>query len=228
MNRRLFTAVLVFGLAALLAAADFEGTFTAAIDIKGTVTESSGWLKGQKAKIIPKQAIEIEKGITGYPIIDFAKKKITLISPKDKYYLDMSIEQFTKAIDAQAVKVKASGKTDTLLGHPVEEWLLDEPGSGLEISLWATKDFTVGVNLFLSLQKLYPNEGLALGRMGKEVIAKGLMPVKATVSDKTGVLLGWQILAAKPQAVKDEEFAIPAGYGKMSEVLKKNRGSGNR
>jgi len=226
--RLALAAVLVLGPACLLAAADFEGTFSSSINAKGTVTESDGVLKGQIVKVVPRQAIEIEKGVEGYPIINFTAKKITLVSPKGKYYLEMSLDQYTKTIDAKAVKVRLSGKTDTLLGHAVEEWLLDEPSTGLEISLWATKECSVGVNLFISMQKLYPNEGLALGRMGKAVIGQGAMPLKATVSDKSGTLLVWQLVSLQPGAVKDGEFAIPAGYGKMSDVLKKSRGSGNR
>lgn len=227
--RSVLATLLAFGLVGWLAAVDYEGTFTAVITTKGKTTESSGVLKGKMAKIIPKQAMEIEKGVEGYPIINFAKKKITLISPKDKYWLDMSLDQFIKTIDAKSVAVKQSGKKDTLLGHVVEEWVLDEPASGLDISLWATRDYSVGVNLFISLQKLYPEEGLALGRMGKIVIDQGCLPLKAMVKDKTGaIILEWQIVAATPGPVKDDEFAIPAGYGKMSDVLKKNRGSGNR
>jgi hypothetical protein len=226
--RLALAAILVFGPACLLAAADFEGGFASSITAKGAVTESDGVLKGQIVKVIPRQAVEIEKGVEGYPLIDFARKKITIISPKNKYYLEMPLDQLTKAIDAMTVKVRKSGRTDTLLGHAVEEWLLDEPSTGLEISLWATRDFSVGVNLFISLQKLYPNEGLVLGRMGKAVIGQGLLPLKAVVSDKTGTLLAWQLTALSPGTVKDGELAIPAGYGKMSDMLKKSRSSGGR
>jgi hypothetical protein len=226
--RLALAVVLVLGPAFLLSAEGFEGGFSSSISAKGSVTESDGVLKGQMVKVVPRKAVEIEKGVEGYPIIDFARKKITIVSTKDKYYLEMPLDQYTKAIDAKAVKVRQSGRTDTLLGHAVEEWLLDEPSTGLEISLWATREYSVGVNLFISLQKLYPNEGLVLGRMGKAVIGQGFLPLKATVSDKSGTLLAWQLVSLQPGAVKDSEFAVPAGYGKMSDVLKKNRGSGSR
>jgi hypothetical protein len=234
-NKAALAFALAVGVCAAGSAKDFEGLAILRIEAKGNASESVGYIKGEKMKTVPSaagqalQAMQAEMGIDGYPIIDFKAKKVSIVSTKDKYYLDMALDPFIKAIDQKAVKVKRSGKSEVIAGHEAEEWVLDEAADGVRISLWATKDYSLGINIFVSMQKLFPVEGLALGRAAKAVIAQGLMPLKATASGADGVTtLAWEVRELTEKKLADSELAIPAGYDKMSDVLKKNRKSKGR
>ncbi len=210
-------------------AADFEGTIELSIKAKELTTVAQGIIKGPMAKILPKETIQLEGGMEGYPVINFEKKKITLISTKDKYYLDMPLASFESAIAAKPAKIKKTGQTDTLLGYAAEEWTLDDPAGEFTVSVWVTRELSLSVNLMISLQKTIPVEGLLAGRVAKALTDQHLFPLKASIKTKAGIeTLYWQILKLNVQPVADTEFAIPAGFGKMSDVLKKNRKPGGR
>jgi hypothetical protein len=220
-------AAMAFGCSLGAAAKDFEGRAEISVESDASTALSTAYIKGLRVKLLPKQEIKVENLGEGYPVIDFEAKKLTLVSPKDKYYSEMSIDQFMKNIDAKAAKVRKGGKADAILGLPVEEWLQDEDSGGMRIVIRATPVYSLQSNLFLSMQKLYPAEGLLLGRAAKAVIERGLMPLEATVFDSSGkARLVWRVLELAEKSLGDGEFAIPAGYGKMSDVLKKRRQGG--
>jgi hypothetical protein len=220
-------ATLALGLSSLAFASDFEGVVEVTIVAKGETSQSTVSIKGSKVRVDSKLTAQIQEGVEGYPVIDFEARKITMISPKDKYYLDMGLDPFLKSIDAVEVAARKSGKKQALLGCEAEEWVgAADAGAA---SIWATKQYSPPGNLFVSLQKLYPSEGLLLGRMAKAIIAQGYMPLKAVVTDKQGkALLDWELVSMTPKSLEASAFAIPSGYGKMSDVLKKSRKAGGR
>jgi|GEM_PF-3019232 len=227
---RALSAIAAVLLSAQAYAADFEGKIEISISAPSSSAAAVGYIKGSLLKIMPEETAHLDNGVEGYPLIDFGKKTITLISPKEKYYMDMPLSQLENAIAKQGVKIKRSGLTETILGCAAEEWILDDtaayPGTA---SLWITKDVSLSFNLLVSLQKSYPAEGLVLGRMAKELVAQRAFPLKAVVKDKDGKeKLRWQVLSLAGKELDEAELAVPKGYGKMSDVLKKNKRTGGR
>jgi len=201
-------------------AATFEGVLTMSIETSTQQNEATGYMKGLKFRLEPKAALKTS-GVEGYPIIDFGQKKLFIVSPKDKYYLTLPLSQLEASIDKVAVKIKPSGKTGSILGHQVEEWLLDDPSSSVSYSVWVTKDFSPPFNQLISLQKTEPVYGLTLGRMGKLLFQKGLFMLGASATDKSGkTLVAMKMLSVEERAVSDNEVSIPEGFKKMSDVLK--------
>ncbi len=227
--RILRAAIAVAALSAAVAALpaqSFEGVITMSMASATLKSEATGYMKAQGFKILPKTETGVEvNGISGgYPIIDFKAQKFYIISPKDKFYMTLPLGQLTAPLDKVAVKVKKSGKTDTILGHKVEEWVLDDPASKAQAGIWATADFKPGFNFFISLQKTSPVEGLLLGRMAKPLVAQGLFPLGAWAKDASGATaVEMHILSIEPGKVADSELAIPEGFAKMSDVLKKKK-----
>jgi len=218
---------LCFAFLPLLAtgAQTFEGTLSLSIVSTTVTSEAQGYMLGQSFTIRPRTTVVAVEGIEGgYPIIDFAAGKFMIVSPKDKYYLTLPLGQLTAPIDKVAVTPKKTGRTDVILGHPVEEFALDDAATKFSYRMWATRDFKAAFNFYLSLQKTAPNEGLVLGRMAKAVIALGYFPMGAAAKNDKGVqTLEMRVLsmeAGKPDATL---FAVPAGYGKMSDMLKKKK-----
>jgi hypothetical protein len=222
---KIYPKFIVFCAAALITAfaapaETFEGTMQMVFATPTLQNEATGFIKGLSFRVQPKTYIQTN-GVEGYPIIDFAAKKFFIVAPKEKYYLTLPLAQLEAPIDKAAVKVKASGKTDSILGHPVEEWVLDDPSSKIAYSVWLTRDFKAPFNIFISLQKTAPVEGLTLGRMAKILIAQGMFPLGATAKDASGkVTLEMRVLAIDPGKVDAKDVAIPEGFAKMSDVLK--------
>jgi hypothetical protein len=211
---------------AALPAQSFEGIVTMSMASATLKSEAIGYMKAQGFKILPKTETGVEvNGVTGgYPIIDFKAQKFYIVSPKDKYYMTLPLGQLTAPIDKVAVKIKKSGKSDSILGHKVEEWVLDDPASKAQAGIWATADFKPGFNFFISLQKTSPVEGLLLGRMAKSLVAQGLFPLGAWAKDASGATaVEMRILSIEAGKVADSELAVPEGYGKMSDALKKKK-----
>ena len=211
---------------ASVAAETFEGTLDLSIATVAQNTNATGYMKGPHFKILPKTALKMDGGVEGYPMLNFETLKMTLVAPTDKYFLDLPMASLQTPIDKAVVKYKKSGKTDTLGGHPAEEWVLDDPASPCSISLWTTKDFAPSVNFLISVQKSVPNEGLILGRMGKDLVAQGYFPIKAEAKDAKGtVTVAMLVSNITPKKLDDKEFVIPDGFIKMSEFLKKKKGA---
>ena len=202
----------------------FEGTLEMAISTQAQKTDATGYMKGLHFKILPKANLKMEGGVEGYPMLNFETKKVTLLAPTEKYFLDMPMASLEATIDKAIVKFKKSGKTDTVSGHPVEEFVLDDAASKYSVSLWATKDFASSVNFLISIQKSVLNEGVILGRMGKDLIAQGYFPLKAEAKDAKGkVTVSMLVSNLTPKKLDDKEFAIPDGFVKMSDYLKKKK-----
>lgn len=220
--RTRFIAFTIAALVATLSAAaeGFEGTIQMLFATPTLKNEATGFIKGRSFRVQPKTYIQTN-GVEGYPVIDFAAKKFYIVAPKEKYYLTLPLAQLEAPIDKVTVKVKPSGRTDSILGHPVEEWVLDDPSSKIAYSVWLTRDFKAPFNILISLQKTAPVEGLTLGRMAKILIAQGMFPLSATARDASGrVTLEMRVLAIEPGKVDAKDVAIPEGFAKMSDVLK--------
>jgi len=229
MKKLVLAALVALFASVSLYAKDFEGKLELSIEAPGSSATAIMFIKGTLLKVVSKEAVKMENGVEGYPVIDFEKKKITLISPKGKYYMDMPLSQLENSIAKQSVKPSKSGLSDVILGLQAEAWILDEASSQVEAEVWATKDLRVGFNILVSLQKTYPEYGLLLGRIGKALADQGCFPLKATVKDKKGTQrLAWSVLGFEEALLADSEFAIPEGYGKMSDMLKKAKKSGGR
>ncbi len=209
--------------AAFSYAESFEGTIQMAISTPTLKNEATAYIKGMAFRIQPKAAVQME-GVEGYPIVDFEAKKFYIVSPKDKYYVTLPLSQLEAPIDKAPVKMKQTGRTDAILGHGVEEWALDDSTFPYTVSVWATKDYQAAFNFLISLQKTAPNEGLILGRMGKALISQGWFPLAATAKDSAGaVTLEMRVLEITPKKVDAKDVSIPAGFGKMSDMLRKKK-----
>lgn len=209
---------------ASLAAATFEGTLTIAIEAPQITNDITASIKGQKAKITPRVTMKAENGVEGYPILNYEAMKVTMVSMKDKYYLEMPLAQMENTIADLVVKMKKTGKTETILGYSAEEWTLDEKNKDYTISIFATKDIALGLNILISMQRFSPNEGVVLARMAKDIIAKGYCPLRVVVKGTKGdIRLQWHVDKVTPGAIDESAFQVPAGYSRMSDVLKKNK-----
>jgi hypothetical protein len=220
------TAAIAAASAAPLAAQAFEGRMTLSLSTPTLQSESTVFMKGQSFKSIPRaEAAGAVLGVEGgYPIVDFKAQKLYVVSPKDRYYMTLPLSQLTGPIDKVAVKVKRSGRTDVMVGHPVEEWVLDDPSVRTQAGIWATADLKPGFNFLLSLQKSSPVDGLLLGRMAKVLVGQGVFPLAAWVRDASGAsTIEMRILSMEPGAVPDAEVAVPSGYAKMSDTLKRKK-----
>ncbi len=220
-------ATLAWGtLTGTLTAETFEGTLDMALTSVGQKTEATAYLKGLHFKLQPKTALKMDGGVEGYPVVNLETKKVTLMAPKEKYYLDMPIAAMEAALDKAVVPYKKTGRTEVIQGYSAEEFVLDDPKRGITASLWATKELTTAINMLISIQKAVPNEGVVLGRINKDLVAQGYFTLRAEAKDAKGVVtvqMELKAITAKP--VADAEFAIPAGWVKMSEYLKKKKGA---
>lgn len=195
----------------------FEGVVEAAGVGPGMTNSATIYLKGKKAKILPKEAIG---GTNGYPILNMETMKISMIATTEKYWMEMPIEAVVKSIEAGTVNLKASGKKDTLLGHPAEEWVGKDNEKKVEVHIWGTPDAKPGVNFFTGFARM-SDDGLVIARAGQEMIAKGLCPLKVTATKEGKSVFVWEISKMEAKTVADSTFDVPAGFIRYSEFIKK-------
>jgi hypothetical protein len=218
-----FSAALVaiLFLSAAFAFADvplFEGVLTVHGQGAGMTNSATVYLSGKKAKILPKEQIG---GTNGYPLVDFETMKLTLLVTSDKYYMEMPLAAMDQQIAAKAPGVKDSGKKDKLLGRVVEEWIVKDGATGLDVHLWATTEISTGVNLLVGFSRA-GDEGLLIAAAAREILGKGMMPLKITAQKGGKDYFFWQIDSIEPGTVEASTFDIPAGYVRFSDFMKKS------
>jgi hypothetical protein len=214
-------AIGLLAAAAAAGAEPYEGELK--IEIKGRDLDNSvaAVLKGNKAKLVP----SVMKGeIQGYPLLDFEAKKVRVVSLKDKFYMEMSLEMMERRLAEKTLGIKGTPAREKILGHDAEEWTAADPESGLEIRLWGTRELQSKVNFLVGMQRAGP-DGLVVARAARELLMQGLFPLRLTAKKKDDPQeLVWRVVELKPGRVEDATFEVPPGYQRMSQMMQKKPG----
>lgn len=214
-NRKIWTAVAALALLASSAPArakNFEG------ELRYRMTSSqskepadlSYWIKGDRIRY--EWRSESKKGAAA-GIIDGRKKKVFVLMPEQKMYMEWPMESMRKeAAEAESGErkrpdLKRTGRTDTILGYRCEEWRLDDEDGSTEI--WATRE----LGSFLGFGSRGREEAPP---WEKDAATRGLFPLKVLHHDPKGKET-MTMVATKidKKTVPDSSFAVPAGYKKM-------------
>ncbi|MBN8218703.1 MAG: DUF4412 domain-containing protein [Spirochaetes bacterium] len=205
--------VLLFSAGLAFSGEPFEGSFD--ILVNGT-DRAQITLKGKKAKVAPPESVA---ATNGYPLIDFENMKMRLVSTKDKTWFELPLAMLEARTKSNPPKIEETGKAESLLGLSAKEYLVSDSVSGTKIRIWASSDRSVGINFLLGFQR-QGEHGLVLARAARILLAeRGLMPLKASASDKSGRdVFKWEVTALHPAVVAASTFEVPEGYKRVSMV----------
>ena len=185
---------------AALGAQAFEGKIDYQItDSKGGVHAISLAISGGKLRT------EFSaKGFSGASILDPKARTSTMILDSRKAYMVMHFDPAASGKSKGKATLSKTGKTDSIAGYPVEEWVSERDGK--RTSLWVTTKLGQG---------FFQSSGSGHGAPNLEIPAelkdKGFLPLKI-VSASGGVVVATQV---EPGSVDPSLFEVPAGYTEM-------------
>lgn len=183
-------------------AAAFEGRMSFAISAGKNTSELSYALKGD--------AIRMEIGAENQKvasIVDLKKKEMLMLMPEQKMYMVMPFKEAVEtAVDEAQLKrqnIEKTGRTDTILGHKVEEYVTKDRGTTTEI--WVAE----GLGTFMGLGSNGgggPFGGRKSSAQGWENAFKGKpgIPLRVVSRDSKGKE------TYKMEATKIEPGSLPA------------------
>jgi hypothetical protein len=144
------------------------------------------------------------KGFSGASILDPQAHTSTMVMDSRKAYMVMHFDPAASAKAKGKATLSKTGKTDSVAGYPVEEWVSERDGK--RTSLWVTEKLGQG---------FFPSSGAGHGAPDMEIPAelreKGFLPLKI-VSSSGGVLVATKV---EPGSLDPSLFEVPAGYTEM-------------
>ena len=222
MNRKFFflLIVLVAGLfaGAFAAEAPFEGVLEAYGEGGGMSNSATLYIHGDKARLSTQNKALATNGM---PILDYEKMKISLLADKEKYYMEMALDQMENNLTAQPLVLKPTGKKETILGVAAEEFKGTDKETGVSIVAYGTKDIVSKVNVLVSFQKIMP-DALAVSKTGRALLDMGYFPLKVNAVKGKDAIFNWQIKNIEKKKVDPSLFVILYNYMKFSDYMKKN------
>jgi hypothetical protein len=172
-------------------------------------------------------------------IVDLNKRTITSADKSKRTYTTMTFDELTAQMDAirkaidtlppearkqmsalldetGPVTIEATGKTDTIAGHPAKEHSLrGGPYSG---SIWTT-DTIKTPGAFQKWKGIEKTRGGAARQLGEAIEKLSGFPLRTRIEAKTGaqpVVLSNEVIEVAEGSPPAEMRAVPKGYDKVA------------
>ena len=214
----------LWGVCIVLAAAGFSLTHRAHSAAGGESFEGTIQMKGQGEGgsqtinyLVKKDRVRIEFGEKSEDqaimILDYNRKKIYMVMPDEKGYLEMALESIelgkTERGEVKEKLVK-TGKTETISGYRCEQWLLK--GEEGEVEICAAK----GIGFFLQPQGISAKRAGPRSSWTDQLTAEGLFPFRMVERSPSGEEKSrWEVTKVEKKKLSDSLFQPPAGYEKI-------------
>lgn len=209
----LFAAAWIGLLSAPLGAVsqDFEGKvdFKVTAEEKDAPRDFSYFVKGTNVRI---EWQPTKKDQQPAPIIiDGGKKTMTIVMPAEKQYMQMPMQEAEEAAQEAAKQDKRefqkTGRTETILGYPSQQWISkDENG---ETEIWATDKLGYFSGFRSSKQKAH-------SEWQKQLMKAGFFPLKVHERTAAGKeKSSWEVTKIEKKSLPKDLFQPPADYTKL-------------
>lgn len=157
-------------------------------------------------------------------IMNWAKKEMIMLMVEDEMYMVMPLKTVAQAMGGKPAgpdpKVEKTGRTETILGYPCEEYRSTEGGETTE--MWVTDQ----LGTFMGLSGGNPMEGM-MGGSGKSSPTSGweralkgqtaAFPLRVVNRDAKGrEIFRLEVKKIDPGSLPDSLFVPPAGFEKMN------------
>ncbi len=171
-------------------------------------------LKGDKI------AIEMDAGMQGKVRIieDNANKKMTILMDAQKMAMTTEMKEAKKSTEsADDVDLKATGKKETINGHPSEEFTGDLKDKGI-MHIWLTKDFQPDfVAAFLKgLKGARKEQSARQDMLMQKMRDKGMFFTRISVIKDGSEVSAMDIVKIERKSLSNDLFTVPADYKTMA------------
>lgn len=206
------TRIPMLALAALVAApvaagaqGGFEGAVTYQMAMANGTNTMVYYIKGDKARV--------ESSYDGHQTVmlfDAGSGQMTMMMPEQKMYMSMGDMHQTAAMEKKKYKITRLGRTETIAGHPCEDWQVQQEGEK-EIT---TMCIARGMGDLLFARSRMERNRSALATLlsdpqFREVMKGGFFPLKVVSSNEKTEFVATKI---EPRHLDDAMFKVPAGY----------------
>jgi len=215
LDRVFLSCLIVIGLTARAFAEEFEGIihssnvfYSNTKDHTPTTAEGKVWFKGNKmrseAVFGPIVAVSIVDLDTNQSIKLMPEKKTAIIAPwEPKTFKGKKFPEMVK-----------TGKTDIILGYPVEQFVIRDEG-GQELEFWATTE----LNISRSVRQAY-SSGLPQGEGSSETefFKKGYFPLRSVIKAADGSnKFRLDITKVEKMPLDASLFVVPPDYQRVEK-----------
>src|SRR5581483_7539894 len=190
----------------------FEGKIYYKIGQSNTkkTLELTYWIKQDQIRCEPATKSEEPQVIE---LINTKEKKFYFLSPKQKKYAEASLDSMesTNTVNTPPA-LQRTGRTETILGHSCEKWILK--GGNAISEIWATKGLE-------HLQTNPSNEwsGNLIFLAGRETAKEGVLILRVVVKDVSGKTMATLAATRIDQtALPMSLFEIPADFQKVDDL----------
>lgn len=171
-------------------------------------TRMSYFIKEGKMKI----DVAGEEENSGSMIFDSRNKKMLILMPEEKMYMEMStsmMDSKTEESDAKDSEMKRTGQKKDILGYTCEKWVYKDDDNTVES--WITNE--LGTFMFIS----DPMQGKKRPRWQSELESEGYFPMEVVVKDESGKTESTMtVTAVEKKSLDNSMFQPPKGYQKFS------------
>jgi hypothetical protein len=208
----LLLATLVRFLAPALAAAEsFEGRIKMQVDSgKSDKTVLSYAMKGSHLRMEIPTGKEQMVGL-----LDWDKREMSMLMPGQQMYMVIELKDVPMMDEVEKAKesttLEKTSETATIVGREATKYIAHDGKTKTE--LWLTS----GLGSWFNMSGGSPMKQKKLSDWEKEVIAKGLFPLRMIAYDKGGKqTVKTEVIELTPQKLDDSLFVPPAGYTRFS------------
>ncbi|MBZ0200029.1 MAG: DUF4412 domain-containing protein [Ignavibacteriaceae bacterium] len=187
----------------------FEGKLAMTIEAAGQKTSMDYLMKGDKIRI------EVKDGEASAVIMDNKAKKMIVVIPSQKMYMELDNGKKGKNKSESNLKKKQSmdemkktGETKKINGYTCEKWVMNDNNRNIEA--WVTEELG---NFFFAQNPMGGNDGPA---WQKEFEGKSFFPMQVVEKDAKGnVESKMEVTKVEKTSLSSDLFKAPAGYHKM-------------
>ncbi len=219
-----FITFLIFAVAANIPAqTSFEGKVVMNVKSDDESTEIDFFVKGNKT------LIQVDQEEKASMIMDSKGKKMLLIMPEQKMYMEMDLNimkdyasQMTnkdnvKTNDGTTDNFKMTGETKKINGYECEKWVYSDDDGG-KTEAWMTK----ALGNFMGFSN--PMMGNEENSWQKKIEGQGYFPMLAIHYDDSGdVESSMEVKSAEEKSLDDSMFEVPSGFRKF-DIPMMNKG----
>jgi hypothetical protein len=214
MRRTRIPMLALAALVAVPAVASAQGKFEGAVTYQiatgnGTPATMVYYVKGDKARV--------ESSFDGHNAVmlyDAGSGQMTMVMPEQKMYMTMGNVNDMKPRDQKHYKITGPGRTETIAGHPCQDWQVQQEGDREVTTMCIAK----GMGDFLFARSRMERNQTSLQALladpqFREVIKGGFFPLKVVSNNEKTEFVATKIA---PGRVDDAMFAVPPGYQQFS------------
>ena len=148
-------------------------------------------------------------------LLDWEKREMSMLMPGQQMYMVIELKDVPMVENAQKAQdsttLEKTSETATIAGRQATKYLARDGKTVTE--LWLTS----GLGSWFNMSGGNPMKPKKLSDWEKEVIAKGLFPLRIVTFDKKGKkTMTSEVVELDPQKLDDSLFLPPAGYSKFS------------